>query len=361
MEMATSKARQGQGTPIADNLLISADSHVVEDPTLWKDRLPAALRDSAPSYPALSVGGPFQAHPGGHDPQERIKEMAADGVSGEVLYPSLAMDQYSLEDSRLQEACFRVYNDWIIEYCAVAPERLFGIGMISTYNIEHAVAELQRCKGAGLRGAMIWQAPPETLAFSTDHYEAFWSAAQDLQMPVNLHILTGAPYRPFPRSNGRRIAFQAMRNSTNMKLLYASNALSDIVLSGVLERHPRLRIVFVENEVSWIPFYLAQYDKYLSRGNLETSTTLAPSEYFRLQVYATFFNDPPAAWVLPHWGTDNCMWSNDYPHPNSTWPHSRAVIERDLGHLTAEQRTKLTRGNVTALYQLPVVSFLNTA
>jgi predicted TIM-barrel fold metal-dependent hydrolase len=357
--MTTSQIRP---TAVADSgvteLLISADSHVVEDPELWKRQLPAAFRESAPSYPALSVGGPFQAHPGGHDPRERIKEMATDGVSGEVLYPSLAMDQYSLEDARLQETCFRVYNDWIIEYCAAAPDRLFGIAMVSTYDIDQAVAELQRCKRAGLRGAMIWQAPPEELAFSTDHYDRFWAAAQDLQMPVNLHILTGAPYRPFPRTGGRRIGYQAMRTTTNMKLLYAANALSDLILAGALERYPRLKIVLVENEISWIPFYLSQYDKYLGRGTFDSPLTMPPSEYFFRQVYATFFNDPPAAWILPHWGTNNCMWSNDYPHPNSTWPNSRDVIQRDLGHLPADERTKLIRGNVTSLYGLPVVPLL---
>jgi len=342
-------------------LLISADSHVVEDPELWKSRLPAAFRESAPTYPALSVGGPFQAHAGGHDPRERIKEMATDGVSGEVLYPSLAMDQYSLEDPHLQEACFRVYNDWIIEYCAVAPDRLFGIGMISMYDAGRAVEELQRCKRAGLRGAMIWQAPPDELAFSTDHYERFWAAAQDLQMPVNLHILTGAPYRPVPRTGARRVGYQAMRTTTNTKLLYAANALSDLILAGALVRYPRLKVVLVENEISWIPFYLSQYDKYLGRGTFDSPLTMPPSEYFFRQVYATFFNDPPAAWILPHWGTNNCMWSNDYPHPNSTWPNSRDVIQRDLGHLAAEDRTRLIRGNVTSLYGLPVVPLLQAS
>jgi len=146
-----------------------------------------------------------------------------------------------------------------------------------------------------------------------------------------------------------------------MKLLYASNALSDIILTGALERYPRLKVVLVENEMSWIPFYLAQYDKYLSRGNLESPLTLRPSDYFLRQVYATFFNDPPAAWTLPHWGADNCMWSNDYPHPNSTWPNSRQVIQRDLSHVPAEDRTKLLHGNVTRLYQLPIVPSLQVA
>lgn len=344
--------------------LISADSHVVEDPQLWKKRLTASFRNSAPTYPPLGVGGHFQAHPGGWDPNERLKEMVVDGVSGEVLYPSFAMDQYSLEDAALQEASFRVYNDWIIEYCSAAPERLFGIGMISTYDISQAITELKRCKRAGLKGGLIWQVPPDELAFSTDHYERFWAAAQDLEMPISLHILTGAPYKPQPvddpalagAERPRRTAVQSMRGATNMKLLYAANALSDIILSGVLERFPRLKIVFVENEISWIPFYLAQYDKYLSRGTMDSPLTMQPSEYFARQVYATFFNDPPAAWILSHWGMGNCMWSNDYPHPNSTWPNSREVIARDLGHLASEDRTRLTTGNVSALYGLPAIA-----
>src|SRR5262245_42466545 len=104
-------------------LLISADSHVVEDPGLWHERLPAALREQAPVFPERKVGGSFQAHPGGWDPSARLEEMAVDGVSGEVLYPSLAMNLYGITDPTLQEACFAVYNDWIIEYCSVAPGR----------------------------------------------------------------------------------------------------------------------------------------------------------------------------------------------------------------------------------------------
>ncbi len=91
--------------------LISADSHIVEDPHLWENRLPVAFKDQAPVFPEREVGGLFQAHAGGWDPHERVKEMAADGVSGEVLYPSFAMNLFGLQDAALQEACFRVYND----------------------------------------------------------------------------------------------------------------------------------------------------------------------------------------------------------------------------------------------------------
>ena len=135
-----------------EELLISADSHVVEDPHLWENRLPAAFKDGPHVIFEREVGGLFQAHAGGWDPHERVKEMAVDGVSGEVLYPSFAMDLFGLQDAALQEACFRAYNDWILEYCSIAPDRLYGVSCISTYDIDHGVAELVRCRKAGLLG-----------------------------------------------------------------------------------------------------------------------------------------------------------------------------------------------------------------
>jgi len=331
-------------------LLISADSHVIEPPDLWAERLPAAFRQQAPGYDRqMKI---FQAREGGKNPAARITEMAMDGVSAEILYPSLAMDQFGLRDAALQEACFRVYNDWLIEYCAHAPARLFGMGIISMYRIENAITEVHRCKAAGMRGVMIWQVPPEELSFATDHYDRFWSTVQDLEMPVSLHILTGMPYGPGVIGTAGRDAARALSYAVNMKLLYVTNTLSQIIASGVLERFPRLKIVIVENEVSWLPFVISQWDKYCSRGRYDTQMTMLPSEYFRRQVYATFFNDPTARSLFPDWGADNCMWSNDFPHGNSTWPKSREVIARDLGSLSVDIREKLLNKNVMQLYNL---------
>jgi predicted TIM-barrel fold metal-dependent hydrolase len=338
-----------------DEVLISADSHVSEDPQLWLERLPVHLRDQAPVFPPRQVGGHFQAHEGGWDPNARMQEMEVDGVTAEVLYPSLAMDLFGLTDTVLQEACFRVYNDWIIEYCSVAPQRLTGLAAISTFDIDHAVDELGRTRKKGLRGAVVWQAPPPELSFTTDHYERLWAAAQEMDMPISMHILTGQRYPfPRPRTAAGRTAVHAFREAVNVKLLDASNAISDLIGSGVLERYPSLKFVLVENEISWLPFYLNQYDKYWGRGNLTSPMSMAPSEYFGRQFFATFFNDPPVRWFLASWGGRNCMWSNDYPHPNSTWPHSREVIERDLGHLPAATRARLVSGNVADLYKLTV-------
>ena len=142
-----------------NEILISADSHVMEPANILKDRVPKAYRESAPLFPQLKLGESFQAHPGGSNASERIKEMRVDGVSAEVLYPTYLLSHFGMDDARLQQACFRAYNDWLLEYCQVAPERLIGIAAISVYDIDAAVLELERCAKAGMKGSIIWQAP----------------------------------------------------------------------------------------------------------------------------------------------------------------------------------------------------------
>src|SRR5690349_19728254 len=105
----------------SNEVLISADSHVAEEPDFWVKNLPARYQDQAPKFPQRQVGSSrFEGKMGGYDPNERLKEMAQDGVSAEVLYPSLGLRLFCLEDAELQEACFRVYNDWLADYCSVA-------------------------------------------------------------------------------------------------------------------------------------------------------------------------------------------------------------------------------------------------
>jgi predicted TIM-barrel fold metal-dependent hydrolase len=342
---------EGTGKRVAQELLISADSHVMEPPDLWSTGVPAAMRDGAPRFPQHKVGEANQGHPGGHDPRARVKEMEVDGLWAEVLYPTLGLELYSLDDAKMQEACFKVYNDWLIDYCRLEPDRLIGVAAIAAYDIDHALRELERTRKAGLKGAMIWQAPHPDLPFRSDHYDRFWAAAEDLDMPVSLHILTGHSYHKYKE---KRKGVERYRGSVNLKLLDAANAVFDLIFYGVLERFPKLKLVIVENEIGWLPFLLQQWDYYYRRFRHldQPPITQDPSAYFYRQVYATFFNDAVGGHNLEWWGDNNCMWSNDFPHPNSTWPNSRKVIERDMGRLAPERRAKLLSGNVTRLYSL---------
>jgi uncharacterized protein len=369
-----------------EELIISADSHVIEVPDLWEKGMPASLKERAPrvyfdekrdawmfgspEVQPQAVGALFMAggkpeevenyrragfsiaRPGGWDPIVRINDMKTDGVSAEVLYPSLGLGLFCISDARLQEALFRVYNDWIIDYCQKVPDRLYGIALISVYNIDNAIAEMERCKKAGIVGTMIWQAPDPKLPFTSEHYERFWAASQDLALPVHLHILTG-----FGDSMNRQTSHGIQRYRIGVQQhREIEDALFDILFSGVLERYPRLKVVSVENEIGWMPFWLGQCDKGFKRHRHREKISIdkLPSEYFYRQVYATFFNDHVGGKLFSWWGSDNCMWSNDYPHQNSTWPNSRDVIARDMGQLAAADRAKLLNTNVIKLYNLTV-------
>jgi uncharacterized protein len=368
--------------------IISADSHVIEVPDLWQKGLPQSLKERAPrayfdekrdawmfgspDVTPQAVGGLFMAgqqpeeinkfrkagfsaaREGGWNPIARVKDMEQDGVTAEVLFPSLGLGLFCIEDATLQEALFSAYNDWLADYCRKVPERLFGIALISVFNIDRAIAEMERCKKAGVVGTMIWQVPHPNLPFTSEHYERIWAASQDLDLPVHLHILTG-----FGASMRRQTSHGITRYRIGVQQTREiEDALFDIIFSGVLERYPRLKIVSVENEIGWLPFWLGQCDKAFRRhrSNEALSIDKAPSEYFNRQVYATFFNDHVGGRLFSWWGSDNCMWSNDYPHQNSTWPKSREVIFRDMGHLSAGEREKLLFANVRKLYnsQLPL-------
>jgi len=197
--------------------------------------------------------------------------------------------------------------------------------------------------------------PPDELSFTTGHYDRLWATCQELNIPVSLHVLSGMPYGP-----SRVVNYNLVPNlsgAVNMKLFYTSDSLLQIIGAGALDRFPNLKFVIVEAEVSWLPYSLAQWDRYLLKSGRHKGTLkLSASEYFERQVYGTFFNDPPVSILSRDWGTDNCMWSNDFPHGNSTWPKSRDVIARDLGHLPQATRAKLLSENVVKLYDLPALT-----
>jgi predicted TIM-barrel fold metal-dependent hydrolase len=353
--IADAVTAKGNDADPAPMVLISADSHVIEPPDILKERVPPAFREAAPRFPQLKVGEGFQSHPGGSHPGERLKEMQTDGVSAEVLYPTHLLSHFGMDDGKLQAACFRAYNDWLIEYVRVAPHRLVGIAAISVYDIEGAVAELERCAKAGMKGSIIWQVPHRDLPFHSSHYDRFWAASQDLGMPVSLHILTGHGYtkdKAFFETRG----IENYRASVNLKLAEISDALFTLIFYGVLERYPRLQFLSVENEAGWLPFMLQQWDYYYRRFRKVNPLPIQhePSEYFRRQVYATFFRDGVGGHNFEWWGEDNCLWSNDYPHQNSTWPESSKHIEKNLGHLPAGILRKLLCDNAAKLFALDV-------
>jgi uncharacterized protein len=338
---------------------ISADSHMTEPPDLWETRLPAALRDRAPRFAQRDDASSGRARAGGWDPYERLKDQAYDSISAEVLYPTRGALAWVVGDVELEEACCRAYNDWMIDFCSVALQRFWGLAMISLWNIDRAVQELERCRKAGLRGAAIGLMPAPELPYSAEHYERFWAACQDVAMPVNMHINSGPGRRHFspPQRSG------LMPDGAVGHKWECMHAVGNLIAAGVLERYPGLRLVLAEAGVGWIPFFAQEFDYYQesfapsSAGvGRQRDIPRRPSAYIYGQVYGAFICDEVGCKLLPEYGLDTFMWSNDYPHSACIWPGATRFIAQDLGHLRVEDRAKVLCGNAARLYndgQLP--------
>lgn len=360
--------------------VISADSHVMEPADLWLTRLDRAHRDQAPQVianedgrgfsffapglPRQPVAGAFaagksgdaykkhlesagyeSAHPGGWDPAARLEAQDKDGVVAEVLYTTLGMRLYPITDGDLQRRCFAAFNDWLAEYCSHAPKRLLGIGAISLWDVAEGVAELERCAALGLRGGMIWGGAPRDRPYRSEIYDPLWAAAQDLGMPLSLHIVTGM-------GEESRVEFTDAPMRYMSLIHEVQRSLSDIVLSGVLERFPRLQIVSAESDTGWLPHFMQRLDRADDKFGVMLGNRLKmkPSEYVRRQIWATFLDDAVGAQFTESHGADTFMWGSDFPHSDSTWPESRAVIARNLSSVPALVAHKLVFGNAAALY-----------
>jgi uncharacterized protein len=368
--------------PDAVPFIISADSHMTEPADLWVERLDRKYRHLAPrvvrdfnrdTYLFVAPGTiPFciasgfgagksgaelknhqtrgyeAARPGGWDPAERIKDQDVDGVHAEVLYPTHGMRLFSLPNAGLQQACFRVYNDWIAEFAAYDPTRFYALALISLRDVEQSVQELEYGKFHGLKGAMIWgSTPPDAPSFATRAYDPFWRAAEALEMPVSLHVIAGgAPSLPTRRESHFARYFNVIYE--------IQGSLIDIVCSGVLERFPQLRIVSGENDSGWFPHFLFRLDHAYERFGKLIADPLAipPSDYIRRQVYATFQDDPVGPRMYELFGEDNYMWASDYPHADATWPNSSEAIERAFHWLPQQVMQKMVGGNAARLYQI---------
>jgi predicted TIM-barrel fold metal-dependent hydrolase len=366
---------------MADDVIISADSHMTEPPDLWVERIDKRFRDRAPrvvhehqgkpgywfvceGLEPRSVAGTFAAgktaeelkafqksgyeaaRPGGWDPAERIKDMAIDGVAAEVLYTTLGFRLFALTDAPFQAAIFRAYNDWLAEFCRYDLTKFAGLALVPLLDVAEGVRELQRCAAMGLKGAMIMASPPEGRDYAEPTYHPFWAAAQDLRMPLSLHTSTG---------HARESRYNVNRYMRAMTLPHETQrTLTTLIFSGVLERFPGLKIVSAENDIGWIAHYLYRADFTAQRFRFTDPApiTLLPGEYFRRQIFATFMDDPVGIATWTFVGAENFMWASDYPHTLATWPHSREVIARDFKGVPEHVKAKMINENAAKLYGL---------
>jgi len=249
-------------------------------------------------------------------------------------------------DFDFKHACFAAYNLWIAEYCGAHPDRLLGIGQTAMRSVEDGIADLESIKALGLRGVML-PGNPAGADYNDAHWDPFYEAAVHLQLPLSFHILTSAQDQA--RTRGPKLnAFMAIIRG-------CQDILGTFIFGGVFERHPRLRVVSVEADAGWVPHYMYRMDHAYSRHRywLPSGTlTKMPSEYFREHVYTTFQDDWTAFQVKDLCNIRRLLWANDFPHSDSTWPESQAVLARHAAALTDSERDLVLHDNVAELYRI---------
>jgi predicted TIM-barrel fold metal-dependent hydrolase len=366
---------------MVDYKIISADSHFVEPPGMWAERVDKKFRDRAPhtvrgfkgkegeffvceNISPLPVAGffgagvpskdlpehnkkGFEAAPASvWDPAARIKDQDRDGVQAEVIYTSMGMPLYGLDDAELRTACFRAYNDWAVEYCSHDPKRLLPLGLITLEDIAAGTQELTRIGKNGMKGAMIWAEAPDDRPYTHPDYDPFWAAAQELDMKLSLHILTGR--------KGTGIDFFKDNLALQVSTLHheVERSIAVFVLGGVLERFPKLTIISAENDVAWMPYFMWRMDFAYDRiGPLSSAKlSMKPSEYVKRQVYATFITEPVFVDGLQRYAADNAMWSSDYPHTAASWPRSQEFVKEIFGGVSAENTRKIVHDTAARVY-----------
>lgn len=351
--------------PDPDVVRLSGDSHVAEPPDLWERNMPAKLKDRALRLPNAAqferrIGA--YSREGGWVSKAALVDAAGDGISAQAMFPTFAGNMWRQFfdkplDLELVKAEEQVYNDWMIEYCSEDFDRLWGLGMIGLWDIDYAIDEMHRTIDAGLKGVSTWVAPPDDIPWTGDHYERFWSAAEEARIPICMHINSGFGEYQTRRDDDQR--FKALSRQAWGHKAIAMRVLSDMILTGVFERHPNLTIVLAEFECGWIPFFLEDLDRKYANSHLpgqvnDFGLSLLPSEYFSRNVYSTFLQDGVAGYLLERWGADNFIYSNDYPHPGGIWPHTDDTILLTLSKLPTETRVKVLGANLAKAFNVPL-------
>lgn len=282
------------------------------------------------------------------EPALRLGDQDRDGVQAEVLYGVLGSSA-RLNDGEAAVEMLRIYNDWLHDFCAQAPDRLIGLANVPSHDMDAAVTEIRRAAARGVRGVDVANRP-DMIPLYDEFYEPLWRAAEETGLPVHFHTIGGRA--PDFAKMTPKVARRAFATHITGFQMHMSYMLMQLLYSGALERYPNLRVVIGEAGLGWIPYVLQHIDMEWEDQFKDLELKMKPSDYWRRQCFATYQTDPIGIKLLEDLGEDNVMWGNDYPHPDGIWPDSREFIDRELGHLPAQTRRKIICDNAARLYRL---------
>jgi len=367
--------------------VINVGSHVNPPGTMWTDYAPAGYRENAPrlsakqfpdgEYEILVVEGvehrmmaaqlglprePFFARKftdgylAGRDPKARIEAQDEDHIDAEILlHPGFP--EMLPKDRKIRYGMMYAFNSWLGEFCSYAPDRLIGIGEISMWDTELAVAEAKRIHELGLRGVLIpavpgycgaWSSPADH-PYMSEFYEPIWRALENYNLVMVIHADAAAAT---PGLSTYTAAGVGGINLIINKTLPAE-AIASMIVGKVFENHPKLKLICSETGVGWMAHLVSWMDVLQREQPVMYRHLKRPMvDYFHEHVFGSFLWDNCGILNKDLIGVDNIMWCNDFPHSYGPWPHSKRQIDKDLAGLNPEERHKILAGNAARVFNL---------
>lgn len=348
--------------------VIDADSHVLEPLEMWGQYLEPEFCDKAPYFIKDEQGGehlvtegvvhdriPYPEEgwtarrPGGFNPHERVKDMDLEGIDVQVLFPTQGLFIQAVKTPALAAALCRAYNNWLADYCRTYPGRFVGIGAVPLHDVEEARNEARRAVAQlGLKGIFVRPNPLNGRTLDDPVYDRLYAEIQDLDATFCVHEATGN----FPTAGADRYQNYLLRHLFS-HALEQKIACSTLICGGVLERFPKLRVVFLESGVGWLPHWLERMDEhYQGLGYMVPWLKMPPSEYFRRQCFVSADPDEKTIpYVVEAVGADYIVFGSDYPHFDMKFPGAVAAL-RDRDELSKEAKKKILYDTPARLYKL---------
>lgn len=368
--------------------IIDADGHILEPPNLWKENLPKKFKDrnlgivrdeegwecleidgkisdvirglgvasgfGKPGEVAFSKDFSYLDGPkGAYDPDERVKQLDIDGIDAAVLYPTIGiLWEEEVKDAELSIAYNRVYNDWIADFCSTHPDRLYGVAHISLIDVDLAIAELKHAAKLGLKSMLMTPYPTNGKAYGDTYYDPFWAEAQDLGIPVGLHVVArpgfhGSKWYNHTTFHGSPFYFLSVTLGFDIQASFVS-----MFEGGTLERFPDLKLLVLEVGSGWVPHFIERMDSKWNHSGFMTACKRPPSEYVKRQCWFGCDADesmiPPASARL---GSDKFFWSTDFPHFDG-FPNALGTIKEGIRELPPPDKRNILGDNAARAYNL---------
>src|SRR5216683_1497499 len=363
-------------------LMISCDCHANEPSNLWTERLDARYRSRLPRIEidehgvkwvlcdglrrmrlqdSIFDGEDLVRNKAGALVAERLQDDLRDGVDAEIIFPNKGLFMWATGDAQFAQAQCRVWNDWAWETYGPYNDRMSPMAAIATADIEGSVNEIERVAKLGFRGLTLPCKPVFNSQEARDPnynmkiYDPMWSVIEETGLPITFHIGTGRDPRVASREGG------AVMNYVAHALVQAIEPVAALCASGVLEHFPKIKFAAIESGIGWVPWALDAMDEAYVKHHMWAYPKLKmlPSEYFRAHGAVAFQEDRAGLGLTTQYGlADNFLWSNDYPHHEGSWPHSAEAIERQMGHLSEDQRAKILGLNAAKLFKFDVPRLL---